>query len=81
MQVFEGALRLLSPFMPFITEELWHAVYDGKPPAKSIALTNYPEGKLHLDDEAVLDMLEVQGLVIEVRALRKELGVEEKGIP
>ena len=45
VQVFEGALRLLSPFMPFITEELWHAVYDGKPPAKSIALTNYPEGK------------------------------------
>ena len=39
VQVFEAALRLLSPFMPFITEELWHAVYDGNPPAKSIALT------------------------------------------
>jgi valyl-tRNA synthetase len=42
VQVFEAALRLLSPFMPFITEELWHAVYDGNPPAKSIALTRYP---------------------------------------
>ena len=42
-QVFEAALRLLSPFMPFLTEELWHAVYDGKPPAKSIALTRYPQ--------------------------------------
>ena len=38
ISIFEGALRLLSPFMPFITEELWHAVYDGKPPAESIAL-------------------------------------------
>ncbi len=38
ISIFEGALRMLSPFMPFITEELWHAVYDGKPPAKSIAL-------------------------------------------
>ena len=28
--------------MPFLTEELWHAVYDGNPPAKSIALTSYP---------------------------------------
>ena len=44
VQVFEIALRLLSPFMPFITEELWYAVYDGNPPAKSIALTRYPAG-------------------------------------
>ena len=42
ISIFEGALRLLSPFMPFITEELWHAVYDGQPPAKSIALAAYP---------------------------------------
>ncbi len=43
ISIFEGALRMLSPFMPFITEELWHAVYDGKPPAKSIALVAYPQ--------------------------------------
>ncbi len=42
VQVFECALRLLSPFMPFITEEIWNAVYDGNPPAKSIALTHFP---------------------------------------
>ena len=50
VSVFEAALRLLSPFMPFLTEELWHAVYDGNPPAKSIALTRYPvaaEGKIN----------------------------------
>jgi valyl-tRNA synthetase len=77
--VFEAALRLLSPFMPFLTEELWHAVYDENPPAKSIALTRYPiaaEGKI---DKAALAAMELlQGLVVEVRALRKEIGVEEK---
>ncbi len=44
--VYEGALRLLSPFMPFITEEIWHALYAavGVPsPAKSIALTRFPQ--------------------------------------
>ena len=45
ISIFEGALRMLSPFMPFITEELWHAVYDGEPPAKSIALSRYPRGR------------------------------------
>jgi valyl-tRNA synthetase len=40
--VFEYALRMLSPFMPFITEEIWNALHGGKPPAKSIALTHYP---------------------------------------
>ena len=44
VSVFEASLRLLSPFMPFITEEIWHALYDGNPPAKSIALTRYPHG-------------------------------------
>jgi valyl-tRNA synthetase len=78
VQVFECALRLLSPFMPFITEELWHAVYDGKPPATSIALTRYPAGDEHLDDLALIDMGVLQSLIVETRALRKEIGVEEK---
>ncbi len=43
LSVFEAALRLLSPFMPFLTEEIWHALYNGAPPAKSIALTRYPQ--------------------------------------
>ena len=43
VHVFESALRLLSPFMPFLTEEIWHALYAGHPPAKSIALTRYPQ--------------------------------------
>ena len=78
VSVFEAALRLLSPFMPFLTEELWHAVYDGNPPAKSIALSRYPAGDEHLDDLALIDMGVLQGLIVETRALRKEIGVEEK---
>src|SRR5438034_1463203 len=32
VSLFEAALQLLHPVMPFITEEIWQAVYDGKPP-------------------------------------------------
>ena len=79
VSVFEAALRLLSPFMPFITEEIWHALYDGKPPAASIALTRYPVGVSIADGAAAeAGMALVQELIVEVRALRKEIGVEEK---
>ncbi|MGO8757093.1 MAG: valine--tRNA ligase [Terracidiphilus sp.] len=79
VQVFEAALRLLSPFMPFLTEELWHAVYDGKPPAKSIALTLFPQAAAEPTDAvAQLDMTTIQSVIVETRALRKEAGVEER---
>jgi valyl-tRNA synthetase len=79
VQVFEAALRLLSPFMPFLTEELWHAVYDGIPPAKSIALARYPQSaKSAIDAAALAEMKSLQELIVEIRALRKEAGVEEK---
>jgi valyl-tRNA synthetase len=79
VSVFEASLRLLSPFMPFITEELWHAVYDDNPPVKSIALTSYPPiNSIHL--LAQIDMELLQSLIVEIRTLRKEIGVEEKAV-
>jgi valyl-tRNA synthetase len=77
--VFESALRLLSPFMPFITEEIWHALYNGEPPAKSIALTRYPQATdFPADPIAASAMNTIQDLIVTVRTLRKELGVPEK---
>jgi valyl-tRNA synthetase len=74
---FEASLRLLSPFMPFITEELWHALYDGAPPEKSIALTSFPAA---VPSDVIVDvhMTQLQELITSVRVVRKELGVEEK---
>ena len=77
--VFETSLRLLSPFMPFLTEELWHAVYDGNPPAKSIALTRYPQGDSDVSLDQVRDQMNGIGfLIASIRARRKELGVPER---
>ncbi|WP_158945692.1 valine--tRNA ligase [Granulicella sp. S190] len=79
VHVFESALRLLSPFMPFLTEEIWHALYEGKPPAKSIALTRYPQATdFPADPVATSAMKTLQDLIVTVRGLRKELGVPEK---
>jgi valyl-tRNA synthetase len=77
--VFESALRLLSPFMPFLTEEIWHALYNDAPPAKSIALTRYPQAAdFPADPVAASAMKTLQDLITTIRALRKELGVPEK---
>ena len=77
LATFESSLRLLSPFMPFITEELWHALYDGAPPAKSIALTSFPEATAK-DVLIELHMSQLQELITAVRVARKDLGVEER---
>jgi valyl-tRNA synthetase len=79
LATFEAALRLLSPFMPFITEELWHAVYDGRPPAKSIALSRYPQPLEEAVDGTVEEEMAIlQDLIVTVRALRKDLDVPER---
>ncbi len=90
--VFEASLRLLSPFMPFLTEEIWQALYaDADLPANSIALTGYPQMDerlfgTHIEDEVVKilsplvpsGMVIIQNLIIDIRALRKERNVPDK---
>ncbi len=79
VNLYEASLRLLHPVMPFITEEIWHAIYDGKPPLKSIALAAYPaadEGQIDLAAETEMAIL--QDLIVSIRNLRAELKVEPK---
>ena len=77
--VFERSLRLLSPFMPFLCEEIWHALYENHPPLRSIALAQYPENKDGLRIEfAEFQMERLQELIVAVRDMRRQLGVEER---
>jgi valyl-tRNA synthetase len=79
VNLLDGALRLLHPVMPFITEEIWHAVYAGAPPLKSIALAAYPSADdKQIDLQAEAQMAVLQDLIVSVRNLRAELKVEPK---
>jgi len=76
LAVFEASLRLLSPFMPFLTEEIWHALYQGKPPLDSIALAEFPycdQRDLKAEDE----MDRLLRLITTIRFLKKQLEVPE----
>jgi len=79
VNLFDASLRLLHPVMPFITEEIWQAMYEGKAPAKSIALTEYPQAdEKQFDLAAETEMAILQDLIVSVRNLRAELKVEPK---
>jgi valyl-tRNA synthetase len=79
--VFERALRLLSPFMPFLCEEIWHALYENHPPRKSIALTGYPQNPNGTSIGFAEDQMKrLQELIVAVRDMRRQLGVEEKAL-
>jgi valyl-tRNA synthetase len=79
LTMLESSLRLLHPVMPFITEEIWHAIYDGKPPLKSIALAAYPQSDdKQIDLTAETHMAVLQDLIASIRNVRAELKVESK---
>jgi valyl-tRNA synthetase len=79
VNLFDASLRLLHPVMPFITEEIWQALYEGKPPLKSIALAAYPQAnEKQFDLAAETEMAILQDLIVSVRNLRAELKVEPK---
>jgi len=86
LTVLEQALRLLHPFMPYITEELWqqlpgvgsqllHAAYQKASP--TVMLAAYPDGNAELIDERVeAEMQAVIDLISRVRNIRSEMNIK-----
>ncbi|MBI3670934.1 MAG: valine--tRNA ligase [Acidobacteria bacterium] len=76
--VFESALRLLHPFMPFLTEELWHKLPQ-RAGAQSIALERFPEACAErIDGEAEQHMVRLQEIIVMARNIRAELKLDPK---
>src|SRR6185295_16580157 len=64
LEVLDRSLRLLHPFMPFVTEEIWQKLGGVEP---SIMVAPYPIGEEVLDDsEAVRLMGAVKSMITAV---------------
>jgi valyl-tRNA synthetase len=75
---FDAALRLLHPFMPFLTEELWHQLPQ-KEGAKSIALDSYPTSQESWKDaQAIKEYGLVQEIIQTLRAIRAKMKLDPK---
>jgi valyl-tRNA synthetase len=72
-KVLEGTLRLLHPFMPFVTEEIWQALpHEGD----LLATASWPKARrAWFDAEAERQIAFLQELVVAVRNLRVENGI------
>jgi valyl-tRNA synthetase len=72
----ETACRLLHPFMPFITEEVWQQLPKPTGTPGSIMITMYPVADSSLIDEAAeRDMALLRDVIVAVRNLRAEYNV------
>jgi valyl-tRNA synthetase len=68
--VLDQILVMLHPFMPFITEELWHALEDAERPRKyDLIHARWPEPKAEIDTIATA---EIRWLVRFLEALRSQ---------
>jgi len=77
LEVLEGMLRLLHPFMPFITEEIWQTVgpMAGKTGA-TIMLEPYPEAsEKGMDSAANADIEWLKGVIVGIRTIRGEMNI------
>ncbi len=89
--IIEQSLRLLHPFMPFLTEELWqklpnvsndlhNAAY--KNAAQTIMLCDFPTGDANLiDEKAEAEMQAVIELISKVRNIRAEMNIKPSDKP
>jgi valyl-tRNA synthetase len=81
VSVLERALRLLHPFMPFVTEEIWLHLKAGWPSGdhswgESLMIAPWPvAAESQIDDEAEEDMVLLMDLVRQIRNARAEFDV------
>jgi valyl-tRNA synthetase len=69
---FDQILVMLHPFMPFVTEELWHSM--GERPYELI-VAKWPDPVAQLDPSAAVEIGGVVEVIEQVRAMRAELNI------
>ncbi len=76
--MFEQLMKLLHPFMPFISEEIWQYIQDRKP-EEALVISDWPEYDAALDSEADVKLfVSMQEIISSLRNIRAEMGVSPK---
>lgn len=80
--LFQKVLTLAHPFMPFLTEELWHDELFGQREEKDcIIVASFPKAAAY-DEKIIKEFATVQQIISEVRNIRNSKGISPKvGLP
>lgn len=76
IEMLESILKLLHPFMPFLTEEIWQHIAQ-RSTNEALIISKWPESKL-FDPNLILDFENTMEVISGVRSIRKEKNIPFK---
>ena len=77
IKMFEKNLIILHPFMPFITEEIWHLIAKRKS-EEAIIISSWPEFDTKLPIDTINDFEALQNIISGIRNIRKKYQISFK---
>lgn len=77
LDIFEKLMCMLHPFMPFVTEEIWHTLRPACREGQSIMVAPMPQS-VPYDARFLADFAMAQEMIAGVRALRNTKGLSPK---
>ena len=78
LRFFDMLLRILHPFMPFITEELWQNIYERKEGESIMTASNHIDALTDSDSALIKEIETVKEIVAGVRAVRNQKNIAPK---
>ena len=76
IEILENNLKLLNPFMPFLTEEIWHSMAN-RAPDQALIIAKYPEVK-PFDAKIITDFNQTIEVISGIRTIRKDKNISFK---
>ncbi len=76
ISIFENNLKILHPFMPFLTEEIWQYIED-RTPEQALIVAKWPD-KETFDQDLIKDFVFASEVISGIRSIRKEKNISFK---
>lgn len=74
--LFEDNLKILHPFMPFVTEEIWHQITE-RMPSEALTVSLWPEQRKY-DSSIISEFAFTAEVISGIRTIRKEKNIAFK---